>query len=133
MTQRDDLISFGDMLDAALEARRIAAGMDRADLEANRVVQLALLHLVQIIGEAAREVSEQGRSALPQIPWPRVVGMRNRIVHDYRNINLGVLWDTLTNHLPPLIAALETVVPPEPPASPAKPTKPLVDPSPDRR
>ena len=59
--------------------------------------------------------------------------MRHRIVHDYRNVNLDVLWDTVTDDLPPLIAALETVVPPEPPDSPDKPTAFLVDPSPDRR
>ena len=65
MTQRNDLVSFGDMLDAARRARRLAHGVDRESFETNEVLQLALTHLVQIIGEAAREVSTPGRSALP--------------------------------------------------------------------
>jgi uncharacterized protein with HEPN domain len=81
---------------------------------ANDVLQLALTHLVQIVGEAAREVSPQGRALLPQIPWHQVVGMRHRIVHDYTNVDLNILWDVVGQNLPPLIVALKSVLPADP-------------------
>jgi uncharacterized protein with HEPN domain len=114
MTRRDDLVLLGDMLDAASRAQRLAAGVDKASYDANDTLQLALTRLVQIVGEAAREVSEHARSSLPQIPWPLIVGMRHRLVHDYRNVDLDILWNVVTVNLPPLIEALETVVPSAP-------------------
>jgi uncharacterized protein with HEPN domain len=118
MTRRDDLVLLGDMLDAARRARRMVVDVDKASYDADETLQLALTRLVQIIGEAAREVSPQGRSSLPQIPWPLVVGTRHRLVHDYRNVDLDILWSVVTVNLPPLIEALETVVPPAPPDEP---------------
>src|SRR5688500_3154098 len=101
MMQRDDLVSFGDMIDAARRTQQIASDKDESAFEADEVVPLALTCLVQVIGEAARQVSVPGRAALPQIPWPDVVGMRNRIVHEYRNLDLDVLWDTVIDDLSP--------------------------------
>ena len=69
--------------------------------------QLALAHLLMIIGEAASRVSVPTREKHPDIPWPRIVGMRHRLVHDYVRTDFGVVWDTATEDLQPLIAALE--------------------------
>ena len=72
--------------------------------------QLALTHLVEILGEAAARVSMPARDKHPQIPWADIVGMRNRLIHRYDVVDLNLLWDTVETDLPPLIAALEGIL-----------------------
>jgi uncharacterized protein with HEPN domain len=67
---------------------------------------LALSRAVEIVGEAANQVSESGRSELPGVPWPQIVGMRNRLVHAYFDIDRDILWDTVQIALPVLLAQL---------------------------
>ena len=67
-----------------------------------------------IIGEAASRISEETRARHPNIPWTQIIGMRNRIVHGYFAIRLDRVWQTVQDDLPPLIAQLEALVPPEP-------------------
>lgn len=73
----------------------------------NRVMQLALTQLVEIVGEAANRISQTTQQRHPEIPWVQIIGMRNRLIHGYDVIDLDVLWDTITDDLPPLITALE--------------------------
>lgn len=112
MTRHDDATRLRHMLDSAREALAMAQDRTRADLDSNRMLELALVRLVEIVGEAAVRVSEAQQSRLPMIPWQQVVGMRNRLVHGYAAIDRNVLWDTIHDDLPPLIeklqAALET-------------------------
>ncbi len=82
----------------------------REDLGRDRVRQLALTRLVEIIGEAANRVSEDARRDAPKIPWPQIIGMRNRLIHGYDVIDDDLLRDTIANDLPPLIAALQNVL-----------------------
>lgn len=98
------------MLDAALEAQAFVAGRTRDDLSQDRMLTLALVKAVEIIGEAAVQVSDNLRDANPQIPWIDIVGMRNRLVHAYFNINLDIVWDTVTANLPPLIEQLQSLL-----------------------
>ena len=74
--------------------------------------QDAVIRRIEIIGEAARRVSEDSREAHPQLPWQAMVGMRNVMIHDYDDIDLGVVWETVQNDLSPLVKQLEEVVPP---------------------
>jgi len=95
------------MLDAARKAVRIAAGRNREDLEDDDDPLVdALVRLLSVIGEAANKVSPGTRSELEGIPWPDMVGMRNRLIHDYFDINLDILWATVQDNLPPLIEVL---------------------------
>jgi uncharacterized protein with HEPN domain len=118
MTRHDDLLYYGHMLDAARHARRLVADMERDHFDQDETLQLALTRLIQNLGEAARNVSVAGRTALPSIPWPHIVAMRNRLVHAYWKVDLDVVWEAATEDLPTLITALETVVPSEPPEAP---------------
>ncbi len=102
-----------DMLLAARDAQKCAYGLTREQLEASRLHQLAVLKALETIGEAAAKVSESFWAAHPEIPWREIVGMRNRLVHAYFEVDLDEVWDTVRNDLPPLIAALEPLVPPE--------------------
>ncbi len=110
MSQREDIVLLRDMLDAAKEAVSFAQGKNRGDLAKDRKLVLSLVHLVEIIGEAASKVREGFQEAHPEIPWAVIVGMRNRLVHAYFDVDLDRVWDTVKDDLPPLIARLEKIV-----------------------
>jgi uncharacterized protein with HEPN domain len=110
MSMRDDTISLKDMLSHAREAVALLGDTSREEIWAKRVQQLALIQLIQIIGEAANRVTDDTRKAHADIPWLHIIGMRNRLIHGYDVIDYDLLWDTITNDLPPLIAALEQIV-----------------------
>ena len=111
--QRDDTVYLGHMLDTARKAAAKVRGKTRAQYDADEDLRLILAHLIQTIGEAAARVSPNARAAHPEIPWKQIVGIRHRIVHDYMDVDYDVLWQVATRDLPPLITALERVVPPD--------------------
>ena len=76
----------------------------------NRVLELALIRLVEIVGEASAKVSSETQAKYPSIPWPQVIGMRNRLIHGYDAVDLDVLWDTIEVDLPLLIAEIEKIL-----------------------
>lgn len=115
MTRHDDVIRLRHMLDHSREAVALLKGKTRAELADSRLLQLGLVRLVEIVGEAGARVSKEERAKHPQIPWDDVVGMRNRLIHGYDTVDLDILWDTVKDDLPRLIEALERVVPPEAP------------------
>ena len=111
---RDDAIRLRHMLDAAREAISFTRGVRRVDLNQDRKLELALVKDVEIIGEAAFQISQSTRDSLPGIPWDDIIGMRHRLVHAYFDINLDILWQTIQNDLPPLVVELERALPREP-------------------
>ncbi len=106
----DDVTRLGHMLDAAREAVSFSADRTKQDVETNRMLALALVKCLEIVGEAASQVSAEGRAAQPQLPWRLVIGMRNRLIHGYFDVDYNVVWDTVTRNLPSLIAQLEQVL-----------------------
>jgi uncharacterized protein with HEPN domain len=114
MTQHDDVAYLGHMLDMARTARRLTEGVPREQFDKDEGLQLAVTRALEIIGEAARRVSTAGRATLPGIARPSIISMRHRLAHDYFDIDLDVVWDTVTHNVPDLINALASVVPPEP-------------------
>ena len=110
---RDDAAYLLDMLVAARDAVAFAEGVSYAEFVRDRRTQLSILKSLEIVGEAAAHVSEDTRKKHPAIPWPEIVGMRNRLVHVYFDIDLPLVWDTVRHDLPALIARLEPLVPPE--------------------
>ncbi len=103
----DDVIRLRHMLDAASEAREFVAYNSRNDLDTDRKLTLSLVKSIEIIGEAASKVSDDTRKFSPSIPWQDITAMRNRLIHAYFDINLDVVWDTVTEELPSLIDALK--------------------------
>jgi uncharacterized protein with HEPN domain len=98
------------MLDAAREAAEIAKGHSARDLSGDRLRSLALVKCIEIIGEAASRVSPDARAARPEIPWTDIIGMRNRLIHAYFEIDFDRVSDTVSTDLPPLIFALESIL-----------------------
>jgi len=109
--RKDDAVRLFHMLEAAQEAVSFAENKTRADLNIDRKLVLALVKDIEIIGEAAANVTAERRRELMQIPWNKIVGMRNRLIHAYFEIDLDVLWKTITEDIPLLISALEKIVP----------------------
>jgi uncharacterized protein with HEPN domain len=99
------------MLDAALEAIAFANGIDRASLGNNRLVILAIVKDIEIIGEAASKVSDVRRNQYQQIPWRAIIDMRNHLIHGYFDVDVDQVWSTLVQELPPLIAELQKIMP----------------------
>jgi len=83
----------------------------RTDLDNDRMFQLALTRLLEIIGEAAARVTQAGQTRYAEIPWPQIVSTRNRIIHDDDTVNDDVVWDIATLEVPALIVALERALP----------------------
>ncbi len=110
---KDEWIYIAHMLEMSQKAVNLIEGIDRHDYDQDETLRLALTHLVQVIGEAAQRVSLESRGAYPDVPWKEIVGMRNRIVHDYLNVDEDVIWEVIRQDLPPLITVLEKIIPPE--------------------
>lgn len=108
-----DLQSLLDMLQSAQIATGYIARRSRQDLETDLQLQDAIIRRLLIICEAARRISEETQQSLPTVPWSAINGMRNLLVHEYDEIDLDIVWDTLQISLPVLIAELENVVPPK--------------------
>lgn len=97
------------MLDAAREAHGYVESLVRPDLDNNRLLQHGLVRCIEIIGEAAARLDSNFRESHPEIPWQKVIAMRNRLVHAYFDIDLDVVWSTAKIELPKLIGVLETL------------------------
>ena len=113
MSKIDDSTRLYHMLDASREAILFVQEKSRDDLESDRLLSLALVRLLEIICEAASKVSPEKKANLPQIYWKQITGMRNRIAHAYFGIDLDVVWQTIVEDLPLLIAELEKIIPSE--------------------
>ncbi len=107
MTAIDDLTRIRHMRDAGKEILGFTSGDSQSSFASNRMLQLAIVKDLEIIGEAANNVSIECQEKHPYIPWRAMVGMRNRLVHAYFGINLDVIWQTVQQDLPPLIDSLE--------------------------
>ena len=107
MTLHDDEVRLRHMLDYSREALELVRDRSRMDLDTDRVLELALVRLLEIIGEAANRVSEEGRERNPEIPWPQIISLRNRLIHGYDSIDMDVLWEILESDLPALILKLD--------------------------
>ena len=105
-----DVVRLRHMLDAAREAIAFGTGRTSDDLARDRVLTLALVKCIEIIGEAAAKVTAETRSSMPRIPWSDIIGMRNRLIHAYFDVDVNRVSDTIANDLPPLIALLEKTV-----------------------
>ena len=104
-----------DILNAARHIREFAAGLTRAQFDANLLAQSAVLHQIIVLGEAVKRLSDEFRLAHPSIPWTQIAGMRDRCVHGYNNVDLDRVWEVAQAHAPQLVDYLEKIVPKPPP------------------
>jgi len=94
----------------AREAMDMVHGRTRADLDSDRMLNLALVRLLEVTGEAANRVPTEVRLRFSQIPWPQLIGLRNHLIHGYDQVDFDVLWQIVTRDLPSLISELERIL-----------------------
>ncbi|MCL4547024.1 MAG: DUF86 domain-containing protein [Bacteroidetes bacterium] len=104
-----DSIRKQHMLDAIDEALSFASGKTRTGLDADRMLVLSLIKEIEIIGEAASKISENYKANFSEVPWTDIVGMRNRLIHGYFEVDLNILWNTITKDLPFLKTKLQEI------------------------
>lgn len=107
-----DLAQLWDMREYARVAASLAEGLTLERLRSNQHDQLAPAKAIELIGEAASRVSKEYRDSHPELPWSSIIGMRHRLVHDYRGIDFTRVWGVVTLSIPLLLAGLETLIPP---------------------
>lgn len=98
------------MRDHAREALNFVGEKSRSDLEDIRWLNLSLVRLLEIIGEAANRVSEQTRHEYPAVQWRQIIALRNRLIHGYNQVDFDILWDIIQEDIPRLLSALETIL-----------------------
>jgi uncharacterized protein with HEPN domain len=102
----DDQVRLRHLIEAATKACAYSKDKQREDLDNDELLRLALTKLVEIVGEAAKHVSPELRGAYPDVPWTAAARMRDRLIHHYFDINLDILWQTVSSDLPRLLEAL---------------------------
>ena len=113
MLPEPDRVRLRHMLDATRSVTGFLRGRSREDLATDEMLAFAVIRGLEIIGEAAGQVSEGTKETCPAIPWPLVIGMRHRLIHAYFDVDLDRVWDTAVSALPPLTAALEATLAPD--------------------
>jgi uncharacterized protein with HEPN domain len=102
-----------DIVESGKLTAAYVRGKTKEDFEADVQCQDAVIRRLEIIGEAARRLSAETQATYPQLPWRAMTQMRNLVIHQYDDVDLTIVWDTVQTDLPPLIAALEQIIPPE--------------------
>jgi uncharacterized protein with HEPN domain len=106
----NDPVRIRHMLDAALMIQRHTGGLTQQAFFANDVLTLAIVRLLEIVGEVASKVTDQTRQQYPRVAWQDVADMRNHIAHEYFNVDLRIVWDTVQISIPELIQVLPAIL-----------------------
>lgn len=107
MSRHDPRVSILQMRDSAREAIAFVRARDRADLDSDRMLSLALLRLLEVLGEAASRVPAHIREQVADVPWSAIIALRNRVIHGYDSVDHDIVWAVLTRELPPLVESLD--------------------------
>ena len=110
MTAQDNWSRLKHISDACQEALKFVENQNQESLQQNRILALALVKELEIIGEAANNISSDCQLKYPDIPWKDMIGMRNRLVHAYFGINYDIVWRTVTESLPIVLRDIEVII-----------------------
>ena len=105
----DDRVRLLHMIEAAESLAQFVAGRSRDDLDRDRMLLFAVVHAIEILGEAASKISPETRAGAPEVPWGAIVSMRNRLIHGYFDINKTIVWKTATVEIPALVPQLRAL------------------------
>lgn len=106
MSRHDPVISIRQMKESAEEALGLIKGKSKEEVFSNRILQLALRKLLEILGEAANRLPAEDQDQYPEIEWGQIISMRNRLIHGYDEVDLDLLWEILEEDIPSLLDML---------------------------
>jgi uncharacterized protein with HEPN domain len=106
----DDRIRLLHMIEAAESVLRFTSNRRRSDLETDQMLLFAVVRALEVLGEAASKVSDETRSAHPQVPWSLITDMRNRLIHGYFDIDTSIVWNTASQEIPALLTDLRKIL-----------------------
>ena len=110
MSRRNPMVAVQQMRDHGKEALQLSEGRRRVDLDLDRMFELALTRLMEVLGEAARRVPDEFRARYPHVQWRQTTDLRNVLIHDYDTVDFDELWRIIQVHLPPLVEQLQTII-----------------------
>jgi len=113
MSSRDPIVRLLHMREYARKIVALTTEKSKADLEEDEVLFLAITRLMELVGEAANKYPKEMQKEYPQIPWPKIISMRNRLIHGYDFVDYDIVWDAITINIPQLLAELDRLLPPE--------------------
>jgi uncharacterized protein with HEPN domain len=108
--KRDDTVYLHHILDAIGLIEEYTKGMSEDDFFTNSMAHDAVVRQLEIIGEAARNISDGFRERHSKLPWGKMIGIRNKIIHEYFNVNYAIVWDTVSDDLPGLKKSIEKMI-----------------------
>ena len=111
MSKAEDIVRLRHMLDAAQKAIVFIHNCTRVDLDKDEKLALSLTRLLEILGEAAKSVSDHCREENPLIPWRQIAGTRDRLIHGYFDVDLDIVWKIISTDLPVLVEHLKKALP----------------------
>lgn len=104
---KHDDVYINHILEAASEINDFINGLDRNSFINNKMARAATIRQIQIIGEAAKKISDVTKSKYPNVPWKDIAGMRDKVVHDYFGVDYEAVWQTATVDIPALVKVLK--------------------------
>jgi len=110
MTLHDPQVCLRQMRDHAKEVIELTRAKTRESFQADRTLTLAVVHLLEILGEAANRMPTEQQAKYPRIPWQQIIGLRHRLIHAYDQVDLDIVWNIVTQHLPALVHTLDEVL-----------------------
>ena len=111
--RNEDRVRLEHMIEAAESAIQFVSGRERSDLDTDRMLLFAVVRAIEIVGEAASKLTDETCAAQPAIPWHAIVGMRNRLIHAYFEINSQIVWETVAVEIPALLPMLRSLAAPK--------------------
>ena len=110
MSLRDPRVALEQMKSHAEEAIALLKGRTQRSLRGNRTRCLAVLRLLEIVGEAANRVPIDERERYTAVPWSQIIALRNRLIHAYDQVDLEIIWSVVNQDLPPLVRSLDEIL-----------------------
>jgi len=108
--KENDRIRIHHIIDAAQEELSFVRNVDQENFSNNRMMILSVIKEIEIIGEAVSKISDEIKLMYSDVPWEGIVGMRNRLIHGYFDVDVKLVWNTTKIDLPPLVSSLEAIL-----------------------